>query len=455
MALFRQIKISLVLLLGYFVCTPVFAGELPPSSEGKLIPYPANPLVLLISEAIESNPSVQSQLSMAQMARSGVDGARWQYFPTPIATFQQAHTAKNDPSYQGSNRVFLLGLQQPIWTGGKLTAGLNLAENQLLSALQDLELSKQEVAIRVSQAFSSWLGASQKIRAYEKSAQTHRKLLALIQRRIDQGISPKSDYIFAQGRLEQVLIELDAAQSQADVALMRLRQLVGMPLAEKDLIGGERALLSYSEDAEPLLKMALESNPRILKAKTMVAIQENQISAAKAAPMPVISAQLQRQNGDFSYTNYVSPVENRAFISVSTNFGAGLSNYSQISGAMAKKDSAVSDEELTRRNISEQVLSDAVLLKKERYRVKASHLAYQAALSTTESWGRQFLAGKKAWQDLLNSARELALSEANLADANAALMEVNWRLAIATYGLSAVLDAAFSGPFPSEKETKK
>jgi adhesin transport system outer membrane protein len=102
---------------------------------------------------------------------------------------------------------------------------------------------------------------------------------------------------------------------------------------------------------------------------------------------------------------------------------------------MSQRDAAMADEDATRRVISEEILSDVALIKSIKNRVKSTQAACEAASSTEQSWQRQFLVGKKAWQDVLNATRELANCKVTLADAKETLLSLNWRLAIYAMGI--------------------
>ena len=49
-----------------------------------------------------------------------------------------------------------------------------------------------------------------------------------------------------------------------------------------------------------------------------------------------------------------------------------------------------------------------------------------------QSWSRQYLAGRKTWQDLMNSVREEVQLRAQIADFDAAQLIASWRLALLT-----------------------
>jgi adhesin transport system outer membrane protein len=91
------------------------------------------------------------------------------------------------------------------------------------------------------------------------------------------------------------------------------------------------------------------------------------------------------------------------------------------------------------RKLNELVLSDEQQRSSALERVKSYRLALQDSRWVAESWDRQFIAGKKSWQDVVNAVREVTQLEVQLAEAQV-LVEVSaWRLAVLTQGTTAVL----------------
>jgi adhesin transport system outer membrane protein len=66
----------------------------------------------------------------------------------------------------------------------------------------------------------------------------------------------------------------------------------------------------------------------------------------------------------------------------------------------------------------------------------------ESALLTAQkiqrSWYRQFLAGRKQWQDVMNSIREVAQLKAQIANTVSESLLVSWRLAIRIKGVGAI-----------------
>ena len=185
----------------------------------------------LISAVLLSHPSQRSQALLLQSAQAGVDNARWQFYPTPSLTVEQAKASATDLSYQGDRAVKKLSLQQPLWTGGRLTASLQKAQATVTVSQATMEEVRQQLALRVVQSYGDWMGAYLKILANEKSMTTHVRLLALVKGRIKEGVAPDSDLTLVVARLESLASDTSVVRAQHDIALARLGQLLGRPVA--------------------------------------------------------------------------------------------------------------------------------------------------------------------------------------------------------------------------------
>lgn len=105
----------------------------------------------LIGETFATHPALRGQQGMQEAAQAGVAAARWQFYPTPSLSLEQASTATNDPSYRGDQRVTTVGVRQSLWTGGRLTGNLAKTEAQDLAARAESEGIRQQLALRVLQ----------------------------------------------------------------------------------------------------------------------------------------------------------------------------------------------------------------------------------------------------------------------------------------------------------------
>lgn len=394
----------------------------------------------LISSAITSHPSVQSHQALGRAANAGVDTARWQFYPTPSLSVETAGASSNDSAYQGDDYVATLGLQQPLWTGGKLTAGLEKAKANVVDSEAAIHEARDDVALRVVQAYGDWFAAFLKRQAMESSLQTHGRLRGQVSRRVDNGFSSKSDLSLAEGRLESTRADLESVIVQESMALSTLKQLVGDELGAEALDIAGASTRPVAGNLPKLIEQAQQSSPGLKRALSQVSVAEARIAERKADNLPDVYLRVERQYGSLT-TPGMDP-ENRIFIGMNSNFGPGLSNVSGVDEMRARRDAARSEVLDKRRLLSDQVTRDYAMVASFKVRINALERALKTAESVTASYGRQFLSGKKTWLDVMNSARDLVAADTQLSDARAAYLVVTWRLAITTDGLDETLSKA-------------
>ncbi len=397
----------------------------------------AETLTHLISSALQAHPAILVQQAQERGARAGVDSARWQFFPTPSIAIENARTGASDRSYPGDGSVSTLRLQQPLWTGGRLTAGVDKAEAEVGVSAASFEEVRQQLALRVVQSYGDWLAGHLKVQAYNTSMETHVRLQQQVQRRIDQGASSESDLMLAVGRLKSLAADLSVARTQQEIALARLGQLLGRRIDDATLGTVLAAPRAIEPRLQTLLDLAQAGSPAIQKAQAQAKALESVIAERRADLSPEVVLRAERQYGNFSYGN--AAPENRLFIGISSRFGAGLSSQSNVEGARAQHQAALAEVAVQSRAVNEQVFADYALASSSDSRMAALGAALEAAAQVSTSYARQFLAGRKTWLDVMNAARELAQTEVQLADIQAAQVVVTWRLAIISDGLAAVV----------------
>ena len=394
----------------------------------------SQPLDSLIVDALSQHPATQSAQAQQASARAGLASARWQYWPTPSVLVETAGTSATDTAYQGDHRVATLRLQQPLWTGGRLSAGLIRADAGLVYSQASLDEVRQQLALRVVQAYGDWLAAQLKTASHGKSRVVHEELQARVKRRVEQGISAESDLVLTDVRLQSLAADLSVARLQQDTALARLGQLLGRPVLGAELsVAAPRAV-----DPAWLSQLdgVLAAQPAVQKAQAQARIQEAGVAERRAELSPEVYLRAERQYGNYAIRN--AAPENRLFLGLSTRFGAGLSTLTNVEAAQAQQQAALADVQVQRRAATDQLLADHAQAGSSAPRLAALEASLNAAQAVCLSYDRQFLAGRKSWLDVMNAQRELAQTELALVDLQASQVVVTWRLALTTLGLEAV-----------------
>lgn len=395
----------------------------------------------LILSALQGHPSIQVQLAQERGAQASVDSAAWQYYPTPAIAVENASANFSGSANQGDSTVSILSLEQPLWSGGRLTAGLKKAKAGVTVSRAELEEVRQQLALQVVQSYGDWLSAHLKILAYEQSMATHVRLRDQVKRRIEEGVSPDSDLILAVSRLQSVAADLAVGRSQNDIALARLGQLLGRPVDDAELSAAPVAPWPVSTDPQQLLDKVRAINPGLHRARAQAVAQEALIAERRADLLPEVFLRAEWQNGNNTFSGSDTDQQTRLVLGFNYSPGAGLSSLSNIRNARSQHQAALAEVDALNREVAEQTLADHLLVTSLDARLEALNASLAAAGQVSASYDRQFLAGRKTWLDVMNAARELTQTQVQLADIKTARIVATWRLAINTEGLAAVMNS--------------
>ncbi|MEI6268306.1 MAG: TolC family protein [Methylococcaceae bacterium] len=152
----------------------------------------AESLKQLVMSALMDHPVIQAQQSQKEASEAGEESVKWQFYPTPVVIMQSHYGTPKDRSYQGDPAAATLGLKQPIWTGGRLTAALNKAKAGVLSSNAAVDEISQTIALQVVQSYSEWLAAFLKTQVYDKNMVIYQRLSEMVKRRVEQGVHRKA-----------------------------------------------------------------------------------------------------------------------------------------------------------------------------------------------------------------------------------------------------------------------
>jgi adhesin transport system outer membrane protein len=393
---------------------------------------------VLIREALQTYPSVLAARRAQDSAQFDVQTARWQFYPTPSVGFEAASRKASSASNQQSGFV---RMRQPLWTGGRLARQVDRAmANEQISGSQ-VEEERRELALRIIQALGEVRTAALKRAAYRASGALHVEYLALVQRRVAEGMSPQGDIVLARSRLSSVRADLEAAEVQQAQAIARLEQLLGRSLQIEEYAG----LLADARDdatsvwADPgfdvLLTQALEVSPVVRRGRFELDARKAEVDLARASTSPEVYLRAEHTRGN------LTAGETLLFVGVSSNFGPGLSDQSGVNSALQRVEAKSAENETRRREVADQVRADHLSAEASARRVQILADSAELAQTVLVTWRRQFLAGRKTWQDLMNAAREKAQADVLVGESRAALWAAVQRLRIATEGVDAYLDA--------------
>lgn len=370
----------------------------------------ARELSAAIELAARTYPSVAAARASERAARAGLQGAKWQRFPGVSVELLGTTTGSGGSDYA-------LTVEQPLWTGGRITGSIKLGKAQVSVTQAAVAEAQLDIAMRVTQAYFEFQRLIQRETILDESLREHQKLVESMVRRVANELSPNSDLELARSRTAQVAQELAITSGQRRMALTRLRELTGEPLFTITSIMRYDPAVHHPDEAG-LLDQVLAFDPKRRKLHAEILVADADIQIRKSSLFPQLNAQYQKPT-------YGS---DRVGIVLRAQTDGGLSRFSAVSAARERRTGAeiaiLSNERELREIVEADLLENGVA----KERAASSSLSATSATAVTESFMRQFVAGRRTWFDVMNAVRESMTARLGEVDARVSAMASAARL---------------------------
>lgn len=381
---------------------------------GPSAPFGLNQLIAL---SIQNHPSISAARAQFGAAQSEVTAAKAQYYPTPsVQVLQDKGTT-----------AAVLTVQQPLWAGGRIDAGLDAARSRTNAAEVSISDAQRTLALRVTSAWAAWMQARGRGEALEEGVTLLNLYTESVNRRIEGGASAVVDRELVASRLAQTQGDLAAVRSAERSALGRLAQLAGQPLRSEDLagtpIGTKTALLAL----DALVAQAQARSAALKRIEADIETAGYETAQKRALLWPNLSLRARHQRSDANTTG-ITANDSSVMLMLDYAPGAGLSASAGIAAAESRQLALRENLAAARSELIENVVADYEDYRASSDRAQSLQRTIQASAEVLASYDRLFVAGKRNWLDVINAARELIQARTLLADAQAQQAAAHARL---------------------------
>lgn len=393
----------------------------------KEIQRSSNSVSLLLNEMYQQSPALQAYRFRKQSVEEAYQEALWQRYPTPkIGMSQQA----------GEEPSIRISLEQPIWTGGNITHSINMERSRIDSATADIESVKVEIATEFINILGEWISAYQKKNAYLRSSLIYEDLEDTIKRRAMSGVSSDVDVLLIESRKRALMNDILKEENNLIIKSQMFSSMLGRKVFVNDLIGygfGE-PLEQLPESQLPEMSDLIElinNHPRIKKLNKDLVTQQFEYSKERSSKWPKVSLELRYEHNE-NNLGFINK-DTGVYLNLTSNWTPGLSSFtshnkieSLINSTKSEKDAQI--QRLTRLYTNDYLSYDVTLKQ-----IENTLKSIQSAKSVYDSYKRQYLVGKKTWNDLLNAAQDVIKYEVQLAEFYSVKFISRWRLELLKY----------------------
>ncbi len=281
--------ISIVFLFLYLPCFQViiFAKEAPIKAVDKTS-QPVNKKISLeeaIRIAIEKNPQLQSTRDQIDAAIGSLRQSK--LYPNPVLELLAEEIPSNEVGLNQSQN--LVGITQPIITGGKRGLGIKVSEK----SKEINELERDAVLLTVvaetKKSFYKAVADQEGFVIAKKVEEIAKGIYESEKRRFDAGEVAITNVLRAEVELSKARNSVSNAEGNLQNAIKELQTVMGIPEETVDGVMG-KLLTKPGELSLHELELNMKSNQPVLKAsKKNIEIAETQLTLEKRRAIPDIN----------------------------------------------------------------------------------------------------------------------------------------------------------------------
>ena len=324
-----------------------------------------------------------------------------------------------------TNKQYQLELRQPLFDWAAF-AGLDRADARIARAEANLAAAKQELILRVSEAYFNVLSARDGVRFAEAEKKAIGRQLEQAQQRFEVGLIPITDVKSAQASYDLAVAREIEARNTLENAREALRTLIERIPGRLDAVADDLPLTRpQPNDVAAWVERALEQNPEFLAARANAEVARYDIKQARAGHYPEVDLFARRTDSDRSYDgNATAALSNGGGgttdsigIELTWNLFSGGATSSRTDQARSLFQAAQSRMVQARRSASQSTRDAFRGLAAAISQVKALRQAVESNEAAVEAERAGFRVGTRTAVDVLSALRDLYGAQRDFADA--------------------------------------
>jgi cobalt-zinc-cadmium efflux system outer membrane protein len=232
----------------------------------------------LVARALASNPTLAAQRQQIEIAKGDVTQAHLRKNPSlTLGGLKEVNGGDNDINISGS---------LPLELYGRRARRTEVAEDKEDASQQSVADRERLLTGEVRTRFGDALASTRNLMFTEQLLQANRDFLKLMEDRVREGATPSLDADETRveaNRIESLRIDYEA---KAEVALLALKEAVGINPEEPIRLKGELDLMSHDYDSKQLLQLAMGHRPDLAVQRVNEALANARLRLDRAEGKP-------------------------------------------------------------------------------------------------------------------------------------------------------------------------
>lgn len=204
-------------------------------------------------------------------------------------------------------------VKQPIFTGGKITAGYKLSKAGETIALQNRRLTESEIVVETTRAYATFVRAEDMRKIAISYNELLKELIRSVEKAMSNGVKTRNDLLKVEVKLNESELNLLRAKNACRLAAMNLCHYIGTSLDSTIKVSTELPATDYA--ITPSTDITNRPEVQMLAAKSEAMRQK--VKMARAEMLPQIGLV-----GQYGYMHGLKLAGNNLFDK--WNFAAGV-----------------------------------------------------------------------------------------------------------------------------------
>lgn len=371
-----------------------------------------------IMKAMETNPEVLIAERGKEAIEQELRQAKAGYLPTVDLTIGSGHERSNNTTTRNrADRQDNTGGHRSLWRNeARLIArqmvfdacetchNVDQQEYRLESSVKNTKEVKENVSLRVVQAYLDVLRNQELVNLAQANVDNHKKYLKQIEARSSSGRGSKADIRQAEGRLALAESTVYAAKGELKNAKATYVQVVGEKPEDLKAFKAPVEMLPTTRDEA--VERAMANNPAIHSAQFDIYAADSAHRATKSAFFPRLDVELEANRAQNLDGTSEANNSYLAMARVSYNLYNGGADLARKRQQFARLEEAKDTLERDRREVEERMYEAWNDLETAKMRLKPLSSHVLSSEETKKAYKSQFDIGQRSLLDLLDTEVE-------------------------------------------------
>jgi cobalt-zinc-cadmium efflux system outer membrane protein len=324
----------------------------------------------LVQRALTSNAELSAARLDIERGRARLRQAGLR--PNPTIDFEQT-TGRLTGS--PGDRSTSIGIALPLEIGGRRRRRIELAQAELEAAEAEIANRERQLRSEVLGSYADALAALRELQITEGLINLDTEMVRLVEARVGEGDAAPIELSLLRVEVDRLLSRRALAEGRLQAALIKLKNIAGIPLDEPLKLREDLAAPSLREppdSVETAVEIALRTRPdlRLAQLNEEVAQAGLRLARAQGTPEVTISARFVTDRSITDLPEPLIPVPDRNR-SLAVGVSVGLPVFNSNQGAKVEAAIAITQAQ-RRREFAEQVVRAEVTSAFRRYEAACS-----------------------------------------------------------------------------------